>query len=272
MTARPVARRRGPDIDRHADAVAGVVRRAPHLGQIPTRTQIAGAHFGIGLKATCREYDGAGRDVPELTLLAHLDATDGASVPDQRQGPGFIQDIDTGLSRGVGQHLYQARPAADGFHRQAAPELELAIDLEGLAAVDGHETHTGLPHPDHGRKALADQYLAEVGIAAELGDAKHVVEKLVFGVGAEIGGRDFLVRQIRYHGLQIVKPTIGKAHGARGKAAVAAAQILRRAFQDQHAGATLAGRKRRAKRRIAGTDDDDIVILLLHVVRILFFR
>src|SRR3984893_8910623 len=50
VTARPVAARSCANVDRHADAVAGVVARAAHLGQIPAGAEIARAPFRIGLK------------------------------------------------------------------------------------------------------------------------------------------------------------------------------------------------------------------------------
>ena len=101
------------------------------------------------------------------------------------------------ILRDLRQRLDQARPAAHRLDRQAAPELELAADVERLAAPGRGEAHALLAHPLHRGKALLDQELGQVGIAAVLGDARHVVEELLFGVGAEVGARDLLVAEVR---------------------------------------------------------------------------
>src|SRR5207253_8212136 len=55
--------------------------------------------------------------------------------------------------------LDEPRPAADRFHREAAPELELAADLEGLAAPRRREAHAALAHPLRRGQALLDENL-----------------------------------------------------------------------------------------------------------------
>src|SRR5262249_31698856 len=47
MAARPIAERHRTDIDRHADAVAGVVARATYASEIPALTEIAHAHLRV---------------------------------------------------------------------------------------------------------------------------------------------------------------------------------------------------------------------------------
>ena len=96
-------------------------------------------------------------------------------------------------------------------------------------------------------EAPRDQELAQIGIGAELGDARHVVEELILRVGAEIGGVDFGLREIGNQRLDVVDAVVDDAHRARGEAAVAAGFVLGRGFEHQHGGACLARGKRRAK-------------------------
>ena len=93
----------------------------------------------------------------------------------------------------------EALRAAEGqlVHVKAAVDL----DLERMGAVarpapGGGEAHAALAHPLRGGQALLDQDLGEVRVAAEFGDARHVVEELLFGVGAEVGVLDLLVGQV----------------------------------------------------------------------------
>src|SRR4051812_41016310 len=59
MAARPLTVRLRADVERHRDAVAGVVTRPAHFREIPTRAKVASAHFAIRFKAAAREHDGA---------------------------------------------------------------------------------------------------------------------------------------------------------------------------------------------------------------------
>src|SRR6185437_11752857 len=56
MAARPVAAWAGADVERHADAVAGVVAGAAHLRHVPARAEIARAHFGVGFETAAGEH------------------------------------------------------------------------------------------------------------------------------------------------------------------------------------------------------------------------
>ena len=105
-----------------------------------------------------------------------------------------VADLDAALLGGFGEHVDEAGTAADRFHGEAAPELELAVDLERLPAVDRDEAHALLAHPVERVEALRDQKLDEIGIGAVLRHPRHVVEELVRGVGAEIGGVDLRLR------------------------------------------------------------------------------
>ena len=162
------------------------------------------------------------------------------------------------------QRIDQPGTAAPGLDGEPAPELELAVHLEGLAAPDRREAHPLLAHPEEGVARPRDQELDHVGIGAVLGDPGHVVIELVLGVGAEIGVGDFLVGEVGHQRLEVVDPVIDHPHRARGEARVAARLVLVRALQHQHAGAVLLRRQRRADRRVAGADHDDIELGIAH--------
>ena len=136
--------------------------------------------------------------------------------------------------------LDQARPAALGLHREAAPELELAVDQIGLAAPDRVELHALAVQPAHRVARAADQAVAQLAVGAVLRDAEHVVVELVLGVGAEVGAVDLVLGQVRHDRLEVVDAVIDAAEGAGGEAGVAAHQLLRRALDHQHLGALLA--------------------------------
>ena len=179
-----------------------------------------------------------------------------SAISDERAGA--IRDGDIVLARDLGQRIDQPGPATHGLHREPAPELEHAADLVGLPSPDRHEAHALVAQPQHGRLAALDQDLAQVGIGAVFGDAAHVVEEFLLGVGAEVGFGDLLVGQVRHQRAQIVDAVIDAAERAGGEPAVAAGLVLRRALQHQHRDALLGRRQRGAKRRIAGANDDDI--------------
>ena len=161
------------------------------------------------------------------------------------------------LLRDLRERLDQARPAAHRLDREAAPELELAADLERLPAPGRGEAHARLRIHMRGGMALLDEDLGQVGIAAVFGDPRHVVEELLFGVGAEVGSRHLFVRQVDERP-QVVDAVVGDAEQPGGEARVAAGFVLGRAFEDQDLSTRLRCGQRRAQRRVAATDDDHI--------------
>src|SRR5580698_10387680 len=90
MAAGPVAARRGADIDRHADAVAGVVTAAAHLSEIPAGAEIACAPFRIGLEAAAGEHDRFGAQLFDVAVLAHAHAFDAVAVEQKFESAGRI--------------------------------------------------------------------------------------------------------------------------------------------------------------------------------------
>src|SRR5262249_51089464 len=57
MRTGPLAVGLRPDIDRHADAVAGVVAGAPNLRHVPARAEVAGAPLTTRFEAATRQHD-----------------------------------------------------------------------------------------------------------------------------------------------------------------------------------------------------------------------
>ena len=84
--------------------------------------------------------------------------------------------------QGLGECRNQARPAAPRLHREAAPELEVAVDLEGLAPIDRREPDAFALHPEQRRKAPIDQQLRQFGVGAVVGHAPHVIQKVACAV------------------------------------------------------------------------------------------
>ena len=157
-----------------------------------------------------------------------------------------MPDFDALLSRPRVKCGHQARTAARGFDRHAAPELEPALDLEGLAAIDRLEAHALGAHPHDGVEAPGDEQLGHVGVGAVLCDPAHIVEELFLGIGAEIGAGDLFLGEVGHHLPKVRQSRIGTAHAACREAAVAAVFLDRRTLKHQHRCARLAGRQRRA--------------------------
>ena len=166
-------------------------------------------------------------------------------------GARVVEDGDAVLLGGPGQRRDEARPAAVALDGEAAPELEPAVDLERLSSPDRREAHALGAHPAQRLAAPLDENLDEIGVGAILGDAIHVVEELVLGVGAEVRLRDLVRGEVRHQRLEVVDAVVDATHGARGEAAVASRLLARRAFEHEHGHAMLPGCKRRTQGGVA---------------------
>src|SRR6185437_1908359 len=113
---------------RHADAVAGVVARAAHLGEVPARSEIAGAPFRIGLEAAAGQHHRLGAQFAHFAVLPHPHAFDAVAVEQQIDAAGGVADLDAAFLGRRGELIDEARATADRFHRESAPELELIFD------------------------------------------------------------------------------------------------------------------------------------------------
>ena len=160
--------------------------------QVPPRSEsgaeIAGAHFGAQLEAAAREDRGAGTQIVLTEVVTDADSFHTRVAGEQGGGGRVVDHRDVELLQACVQGCYEVLTAAEDMAGQTAPELEFAIDLEGLAPEGGLEAHAVAAKPDAGLEAVADQDLGEVGIATVFGEATHVVEILRFGVAAEIDG------------------------------------------------------------------------------------
>src|SRR3546814_17883093 len=76
MAAGPVPVGRGADIQRHADAVAGVEAAAADLGQFPAGAEVAGPPLRVRLEAAGRQHHRLSLD--RLDPVRHLDQLAGS--------------------------------------------------------------------------------------------------------------------------------------------------------------------------------------------------
>ena len=137
----------------------------------------------------------AGRpELAELGAVPVAHARDPDAVVHEAGRARAVADLDAGALRDLGVARDQPRAAAPALDREPAPEPEPAVHLERLAAVHRDEAHALRPEPLHGVEAAAHQDVDQIGVGPVLGHARHVVEELVLGVGAEVGGRDLLGR------------------------------------------------------------------------------
>src|SRR6267378_329632 len=153
VTAAPVAPRLRADVERHADAVAGVVRGAAHAGEVPVGPEVARAHLHVGLEAPGGEDDGVRLDRLAAAVRGpDLHAGDDtARVGEQPVRLGLEADVDALLLRRLVVHVDQAGPAADRLQHEVAEERELAAHLEGLAAEHRDPADPLRLHPAHRR-------------------------------------------------------------------------------------------------------------------------
>src|SRR2546426_2076652 len=94
VAARPVAEGVGADLQGHAEAVAGVEARAAHLGQLPARTEVARPPLGVGLEAAAGEHDRPRDEITNLSTAAYAHAVYTHTVPQERQRPRLVEDLD----------------------------------------------------------------------------------------------------------------------------------------------------------------------------------
>jgi hypothetical protein len=187
------------------------------------------------------------------------EAGDAAVVVDvQFGGLAVVLDLDAFLQRHVEEGVGEALAAADRLGDEAAPEAEFVADAVGLASVEEHPAEALLAHPEDGRVRLRDERLGEVGVGEALGDAHQVIVELGLRVGADVDAGALFVGHFGDEGTDVVDAAIGEAEAAAGEEGVAAAEVLRRFFEDEDIGALLAGGEGGAEGGVAGADDDDI--------------
>src|SRR5258708_25721456 len=132
VAARPVAGGGGADVERHADRVAGVEARAAHLGELPSRPQIARALFGIGLKAARSEDHRLAFQLHCFSAMLRTNAMHARIVAEKRQRACAIPDLVCRLLLEKKNAIDQPGAAAHRLDADPAPQLEPAAHLERL--------------------------------------------------------------------------------------------------------------------------------------------
>ena len=181
-------------------------------------------------------------------------------IADERKRARLVNDLRAFAPGDRVQRLDQTGPATPRLDRQPAPEFEFAFDLERLASVNRNEADPLAAQPLERRVAAPHQQLHHVGIGVILGHAAHVLEKLIFRVGPEIGVGLFFVGKIGQQFEQIGERVVCNPNRARGERRVAASLRERGAFQHDHLGAVFARGERRTHRGIARTNDQNVAL------------
>ena len=190
--------------------------------------------------------------------MAHPHPLDPAVAGEQGDRRRLIEHPDP-VARGPRvQRLHQFLAAAPDMAGEPAPELELAVDAERLAAEPQLKAHALVAHPQCRLEAAADQDLGQIGVAAILGQPAHVVEILRLVISAEIDVGELVVVDVGDQPREVVTAVIDDAKGAAGKGRVAALLILGGDFEHQHRGTVLPRRECGAGRGIAGPDHDHV--------------
>ena len=135
--------------------------------------------------------------------------------------------------------------------------------LNAWRPVGGLEADPLAPHPDHGVEAVLDEDLDQIRMAAEAGDACHVVVVLLARVPPEVGVLDLRGGEIHEPG-EILDPFERDPHRARGVAAVSPAFGFGGRFEHQHLRALPPRRQRGAHRRVAGPHHDHVGLAVRH--------
>src|SRR5689334_24193744 len=142
MGARPVARRAGPDRERHPETLPGVEFCSPYLREVPVGAQVARAHLGIRLETAAREHHGIRVQRIRAPTGGTLHSGDTATVEHEIERMRVVADFYSGLRRRAVVRIEQPWAPAPDFARQPAPELVTAVHLDSLAAVAHLEAHS----------------------------------------------------------------------------------------------------------------------------------
>ncbi len=177
VARRPAAEGLRVDLERGAQAVAGVVARAAHPARLPARPVVAHAHLGVGLEAAAGEHHVAAVDVGIAAGPHDVHAGDRArAVLQQPPQAGGVADLDAEALGLLDELVDQAPAAADRLDVHPAVEVVLALDLEGLPAEHREEAHALAAHPAHRVARAADEQLGQRVVGLALGHAPQVVE------------------------------------------------------------------------------------------------
>src|SRR4029453_1276033 len=260
VAAAPMSPGQRTHLEGHANAVAGVVRRAADPRQLPVGAKIARAHLGVGLEATRRQHDRAGRDRLGAPGGASQEPGDApAVVGEQARSLRLEPHIDSGPGgRGV-LHVDEARSTADRFQDQSTPEAEFPADLVGLAAQNRNPSDPPVVYPAHGGLRLANDEQGQIRVGPVLGHAHQVVVEVVLSVRIYLHLAGLLIGEVADEAAQLVEALEGEPETPGGEEAVATAPRLRGLLDHEHARTRLAGGEGRAHRRVAAAHHYHVV-------------
>src|SRR2546426_277768 len=167
VTAAPVTPRLRADVERHADAVARVVRGAAHAREVPVGPEVTRAHLHVGLEAAGGEHHGLRLQALAAAVGgADLHAGHGAArVGEQAVRLDLEADVDALLLRRLVVHVDEAGAAADGLQHEVAEERELAADREEAVAA-APRLRRLLQHEDARTLLTRGERRAHGGVAA----------------------------------------------------------------------------------------------------------
>ena len=116
MTAGPLAVRLRADVERHADAVAGVVARAAHFRHVPAGAEIARAPFAIRFETAATRAPPLCARISSSTPSATTRTP--STPPRPRSSAGRLRavaNLDAALARALYSAWTRPAPAARGF-------------------------------------------------------------------------------------------------------------------------------------------------------------
>src|SRR5690349_19834000 len=134
MTTRPLPEGLRADVERHANAVAGVVPRPADFRDVPARTEIARTPLTIGFETASREHNGFRADLLLDAVVDHAHALHAAAAANQCDHLRVVTNVDAVLLCCRVLRLHETATATRGLHDGAAEEFELAFMLERVAA------------------------------------------------------------------------------------------------------------------------------------------
>ena len=258
VAAGPVAGRRRPHLEGHAVPLAGVEPRAPHPGQVPTRSEVPRAPLDVRLEPAAREHDSGGRHVDDPAVDHRCHTVDAVTVGEQMPRRRAVADLDAGLGRQRVLCLDEPWAAARRVDREPAPESQDVADLERLPSVGGDEPDPEVSHPSQGGMAAFHQRFDEVGVRPVLGDPRHVVVERRRRVDAEVRGGELGVAQVAHELSQVIDRVVDDPHGAGRERRVPAPLLFGRPLQHEHLGTALAGGQSGTHCGVAAADHDDV--------------
>src|SRR5262249_48910769 len=140
----------------------------------------------IRLKSAAGHHHSTRAEVVLPEAVPHANTINTGVAAQQRCSCGVIQDRNTQLLESRMQCSDQMLTTSQDVAGQAAPELKLSIDLECLPTERWLKADTQSAKPQARFITVADQHFSQIRIAPVFGQPAHVIEILLFGIGAEI--------------------------------------------------------------------------------------